>query len=115
MSLWFLPVATLPDEDVTFEAAANLWQGRRAVGGKVTVTSRRLLFTPNRVDAATGGRGLAVDLAEIGGVEVVRGGRPRLWLSMWRQLVSVALADGERLILVREPEQLAAAMANHRS
>jgi hypothetical protein len=114
MEWWYLPAPTTPDERVTFEAAANVWQGRRAVGGKVTVTNRRLLFTPNRMDAAMGGRGMAVGLPEIQEVGVVPpGGRPRPLGPFWRRVVAVAHADAHRLFLVREPDEMVAALTDH--
>lgn len=35
------------------------------IGGKVTVTDRRLLFTPNRLDGLTGVRRLSVERGDI--------------------------------------------------
>jgi hypothetical protein len=68
MGFWFPRPATAPDEDVLYEAVANTFVGRRSVGGKVTVTEKRLLFTPNRLDGATGARRIDITRSEIGRV-----------------------------------------------
>jgi hypothetical protein len=39
---------------VMFEGVTNTFRRLRSVGGKVTVTNRRLLFTPNRLDGLLG-------------------------------------------------------------
>ena len=57
-----------PDESVLFAAGANHTAGARAVGGEITVTDRALYFTPNRVDAATGGRPVQIPRTSVRGV-----------------------------------------------
>ena len=60
-NFWFnMPILT-EGEDLQFEILANHTQSKRAVGGKIFVTSERLLFAPNRLDSLTGG--LTVDIA----------------------------------------------------
>jgi hypothetical protein len=50
------PAALHPDETIEHFLLANREQnGRRAVGGRLCITTRRLVFTPNRVDAALAG------------------------------------------------------------
>jgi hypothetical protein len=114
MGLWFPCASTEPDERVTFEAAANLFQGRRTVGGKVTVTNRRLLFTPNRLDGVTGGRGLVVNQADIRKVWTAAAGgsavRQRGIGASLRPQVGVDHARGRSFIVVRRPDQLTNAL-----
>jgi hypothetical protein len=85
MGWWVRRAPTTPDEQVSFEALANVFQGwrgvggkitfttRRGVGGKITVTTLRLLFTPSWFDGATGGKAIVLDRVKIREVEVVRG------------------------------------------
>jgi hypothetical protein len=65
MGFWFPRPATAPNEEVVFEAVANSFIGRRSVGGKVTVTKERLVFTPNRLDGLTGARRIGIPRSEI--------------------------------------------------
>ena len=57
-----------PDESVLFAAGANHSAGARAVGGEITVTDRGLYFTPNRIDAATGGKPVQIARTSVRGV-----------------------------------------------
>lgn len=111
---WWVPRApTTPNEQVTFEALANVFQGWRGVGGKVTVTTRQLLFTPNWVDGATGGEAIVLDRGKIREVEVVPGKQSpvrMLRLAPFRPLVRVDHGDGPTYFLVNKPDRLTAAL-----
>jgi hypothetical protein len=111
---WWVPRApTVPDEQVTFEALANAFQGWRGVGGKITVTTRRLLFTPNWVDGATGGKAIVLNRAKIREVSVVPGKQSpvrMLGLAPFRPLVRVDQADGPTYFLVNKPDRLTTAL-----
>lgn len=65
------------DERVVESVRANHSQSiGRAVGGKLFVTDRRLVFVPHRVDAVLGGTPVRVDLDAIATVTTEsRGGR----------------------------------------
>jgi len=54
-----------PGESVLWEKKANRTQGARAVGGKLVLTDRRLLFAPHAVDRATGGTAWITPLADV--------------------------------------------------
>ena len=54
-NFWFNKPIIPADERILFEVPANHTQGRRAVGGKMFVTDRRILFIPNRLDGVMGG------------------------------------------------------------
>lgn len=57
MGLWVGNPALADSETVVWRRAANRTQSaNRAVGGNLYLTNVRLLFEPNRVDAATGGQ-----------------------------------------------------------
>ena len=55
-------------ERVLWKKAANRTQGGRAVGGRLYLTETRLIFQPNRFDAATKGQPWSATLADIEGV-----------------------------------------------
>lgn len=55
MTFWFPAPVLGSDETLVFCAPANFFQGRRSVGGEITVTEKRFLFVPNRLDGMLGG------------------------------------------------------------
>jgi hypothetical protein len=67
---WWVPddeaARLVPGEREVVRTLANqtvsAW---RAIGGELVVTDRRVMFRPNRVDAALGGRVWVVPLAEV--------------------------------------------------
>lgn len=69
---WFGPPPTLvaDDERWILHLAANRTQGRRAVGGGLHVTTYRLLFCPNVIDARLGGQAWSCAHAEIGAIGI---------------------------------------------
>jgi hypothetical protein len=70
---WFGPPPALADnEQWVAHLAANRSQGKRAVGGGLHVTTERLLFCPNAIDARLGGKPWSCTRAEVAGVGVQR-------------------------------------------
>lgn len=57
-------------EVIKWKQLANRAQGSRAVGGRLFLTDERLLFQPNRVDAATKGLPWSTALAQIASVGI---------------------------------------------
>jgi hypothetical protein len=110
MSWWVPPAATGPDELVLFEALANNFIGGRAIGGRVTITDERLLFTPNRIDGLTGGRPLAVERRDISRVSVEEPGRAAArrhgFVALMRRLVRIEHPAGPIVLLVNRPRVL---------
>ncbi len=90
-----------PGEVVLWARFANRTQGGyRAVGGKLFLTNQRLLFLPNRVDAALGGHAWEAELADVRGV----GRQPaRRRPTM---LFSGGLRDRLRVVLNQGPVEL---------
>ena len=78
MSWWVPPPALVAGEPVVWERAASQPQRRRLVGGRLFLTPLRLIFQPNRLESATGGRLWAVPLHEITAVLPERGLRRKL-------------------------------------
>lgn len=56
MGIWFKHPHLSGAEQATWKSAANRAQRGRSVGGRLYLTNERLIFEPNRLDAATKGR-----------------------------------------------------------
>jgi hypothetical protein len=86
---------------------ANRSQGKRAVGGGLHVTTQRLLFHPNRIDAGLGGKAWSCAVADVVGVGV-EPGRPFSLFEMFsggtRDRLRLDLRDGTcALFAMRAP------------
>jgi len=84
-SWWLKSVEAEPQEQVVWSQGANRIQSSgRAVGGKLFLTNRRLVFCPHWVDGATGGKTWQVSLATIAaaGTAPKRGRRDRLRIEL---------------------------------
>jgi hypothetical protein len=69
--LWFWTPELAPGEVVRWSRAANRAQSRwRSVGGKLYLSSSRLIFQPNRLDAVFGGKPWMVAASDIVSVGV---------------------------------------------
>lgn len=65
MGLWIGDPTLGASEKVVWQQLANHTQGKRAVGGRLTLTGSRLIFVPNRLDTATGGKHWEIPLERI--------------------------------------------------
>lgn len=68
MGVWFTTPALDAGETVKWRKAANRDQNGRAVGGRLFLTEKRLLFRPNRIDSISGGKAWTCELSQIGAV-----------------------------------------------
>lgn len=75
MGIWFQNVELVSGEQIRHEAAANSFRGRRSVGGRITLTDQRLIFTPNRLDGLTGARRRAIQLDNIQHLRELKSGK----------------------------------------
>lgn len=108
--LWFgAPPELAPDEKFLRSFAANRMQGRRAVGGGLHLTTRRILFCPNAIDARLGGKRWECSHADVTGIGVEPAST-----SFWAMFTSarierlrVALTTGPELFVVRNPARVA--------
>lgn len=74
-SWWLAKIEVLEGEEEVFSILANRTQSQnRAVGGKLFVTNRRLLFTPHLIDSILGGADCRVPLNEIADISVQNAG-----------------------------------------
>jgi len=103
-SWWLKSVAAEPAEEVVWSQAANrLKDSGRAVGGKLFLTDRRLIFCPHWVDAATGGRAWQVPLERVAAIGTIPKGSPGGGM---RDRLAIGLAGGgrERFVVNRLEE-----------
>jgi len=72
MAGWLFVDAPLdPGEELLFRRVCTLRRGRRTVGGEVSVTDRRLVFVPNRLEQLVGSEPVVAPRASVGHVTVV--------------------------------------------
>jgi len=100
MGVWIRSPALEPTETVVWSRAANRTQSaQRAVGGRLFLTTSRLLFEPNRVDAATGGASWSAPLSDVQTVGTTApDGNPRS--GGLRTRLRVDLANGQAELFV---------------
>jgi hypothetical protein len=97
-SWWLKGVEAEPDEAVVWSQGANRIQpSGRAVGGKLFLTDRRLVFCPHWVDGATGGKTWDVRLTDVAVVGTAPKGGKRGGL---RDRLRIELKDGEDQLFV---------------
>jgi hypothetical protein len=96
-------------ESVTWSRRANRFQGSRAVGGRLALTDRRLMFAPHRFDAALVGKRWEARLGEIrtAGVEPRGSSVKGLFGGGMRKRLRVRTAAGdEEHFLVNKLDQV---------
>lgn len=72
MAGWlFVDAALEPGEELLFRRVCTRRRGRRSIGGEVSVTDRRLLFVPNRLEQLVGVEASAFPRSEVDHVTVV--------------------------------------------
>ncbi len=83
------------ERGASWSVPANRSQGRRAVGGRLTLTDTTLVFLPHWVDGRLGGRTWECELANIEDVRVSTRD-PRKWLAGGlRERLEICLRDGQ--------------------
>jgi hypothetical protein len=108
-SWWLKGVEAEPDEHEVWSQLANRVQSsHRAVGGKLFLTDRRLIFCPHWIDAVTGGRTWSLPLASVAGVGITPKGGDRFAGGL-RDRLRIELADGdEQLFVVKRLDEVVA-------
>lgn len=105
-SWWLKSVAAEPAEEVVWSQAADrLKDSGRAVGGKLFLTDRRLVFCPHWVDAATGGGAWQVPLERVAAIGTIPKGSPGGGM---RDRLAIELAGGGRERFVNRLEAVVA-------
>lgn len=89
MGFWFTSPALKPDEAVQYQVTANTFQHLRSVGGKVTVTDQRIIFSPNRLDALTWGRSRSLYLEDVLNVRKIKSS----WSTVKRRGLGASVRD----------------------
>ncbi len=108
-SWWLKSVEAEPDERVVWSQLANRVQSsHRAVGGKLFLTDRRLIFCPHWIDAVTGGRTWSLPLSDVGGVGIKPKGGDRFAGGL-RDRLRIDSADGdEQMFVVKRLDEVVA-------
>jgi hypothetical protein len=107
---WFVKAPSLhPGEDIIFDRFANRQVGRRAIGGRLVATPKRLIFTPNAVDMRTGGKQWSLNLSEVSEVIVERRSDP-YWgrFARIRPRLFIKTDGGEEAFLVNRAHHVGA-------
>lgn len=104
-SWWLSDHDALENETVSWEKGCNRTQSSgRAVGGKMFVTNKRVLFSPHHFDAALGGEKLSIPLEAIEEVSLESPGtsgiKDRLWGGGARTRLRLDLTDGSAELFV---------------
>lgn len=90
----------MTDGDLVWRTRATFWDGLRAVGGSLELTTENLSFKPQVLERALGGRAqFVIQLGQVNSVEVKRGGFPRrrLYISFGDSLRAILLVpDAEK-------------------
>lgn len=108
---WLFVDAPLePGEQLLFRRVCTLRRGRRSIGGEVSVTDRRLMFVPNRLEQLVGTGSTLVPRTSVEHVTVVppppgserfaalpRAPRARAEIEVDGDLLLLHLADAEAL------------------
>jgi hypothetical protein len=120
MGIWFVDPQIAPDEKSLYRVTANHLLGTgRALGGKLVVTSRRVLFAPNRLDQLTGGKAWAVDITAVQEIAVAPGGKEGIArygpAGARPQVVVTADAVEPGVFVVRDPNGLRSAIEGSRA
>jgi hypothetical protein len=100
MGLWVATPVVDAGEILKRGRAANRDQNGRAVGGRLFVTDKRLLFQPSRIDLILGGKAWTCDLSEIAAVGASpRDGRPFSGGTRTRLRVETKDGDVDRFVV----------------
>jgi len=108
-------VELLPGEVLFARLPANGVQGGRAFGGRLHVTSRRLVFVPVSASQARGGSRSEIPLGEVPAVDVAPRGLGVSDASMRRRLRVTTRSGDVRYFVVWRPRKAAALIERARS
>jgi hypothetical protein len=105
---WLVSHEAQSEEEVVWSRSANRMQGSRAVGGKLLLTDRRILFCPHLIDGLLGGKRWATEtrsVAEVG-IEPKGSGKASKLGGGMRDRLRIRSADGtEELFVVKRLEE----------
>ncbi len=97
-----------PEEEIRINRLAAMAQGRTTKGGRLIVTSHRVLFRPRRLDRLFGAHELTVSRAAVASIEVAPRTRG-LFDGGLRHRLAIRLRDGtEHLFVVNRAHKLVA-------
>lgn len=101
------------DEPTRMNVPANDYRGWRAVGGRIAITDRAVVFEPNWIDYAAGARGWRIPLEGILSTTIL----PRHWsinpYKVQRRLRIEAKDRAPVIIRVTDPDLVADLLTDH--
>jgi hypothetical protein len=105
MGPWHAQLKLEADEEIRWQSSAGRSLNRWITsGGQLVVTDRRVLFQPNRFDAATGKKPWECSLASVTGFETV--GRDLTVLAGGlRKRLGIRTSDGVKIFVVNDLEK----------
>ncbi len=108
MGLFFRSPKLQKNERVRWRRAANHEQSGIARGGRLFLTSRRLIFAPNRLDFRMGGQDWEAPLDLVNDIEVAdRALREMMGGGMRRRLRVILSGGSEELFVINDAEKAA--------
>lgn len=114
MGLWFRSPILQKGERLVWSVAANHDQADRAVGGKLFVTSQRLVFTANRIEARMRGIDWETPLETVSDCAVADRELKKALAGGMRRRLRLVLTDGsEELFVVKDAEEAAKEIRRH--
>jgi hypothetical protein len=106
LRVWIASPALGPGEVIEYQAFANTFRGARSIGGQVTVTDRRVIYIPTRVDSITGGHRQEIARSEITDVRDAAVRNPTVYPT-----VAVHYPGGTLTMTMRDVQALRDALA----
>ena len=111
MGLWVSKPRFERGERVLMKPGANRSQGNRAIGGRLFVTDRRVIFVPNIVDRLTGATTWTCGLSDVGDVGTAERSLNEPFSGAARRRLEVRLAGGgKELFVVNHVESVGKAL-----
>lgn len=109
MAYWVPDPELEQGEELRWQRSANRTRGSRAIGGRLFLTSRRLVFMPNRVDALFTARPWAAPLGAVRDVGVEsRDGNP--FSGGLRKRLRLDFDHGPELFVIRNLDDVVTMM-----
>jgi len=114
MGFWFPDTHLAANESVRYRGAGNLFNGRRQIGAQVTVTDRRVLIVPNRLDGVLSGNRVELARDEVVTVHAEPSDSPtarqRGLSARVRPQIEICTAEAKYVLTVGNPAELVQAL-----
>jgi hypothetical protein len=113
MGFYFVEPDLLPGETVRYTYAANRANSWRSIGGRLSVTDKRMVFRPHRVDALFHAQPWSCRLQDVASVNVAAKQLNAKEMGV-RNRLQITLQDGhQEKFLVRDLDQVIVDLQAH--